>query len=227
VAQCIYCPNEADAREHWIPRGFGNFRGYSPLLDRLCERCNRELGHELDEELLRTGPVAFNRAVLGVRGRRRHTQVNPFLYRGASADPPTTLRMMAIHGEYEILAEAYRRPDGTEGARYLRQIVVRKDGAIHRVPWSAEWNGDQLRAALVNRNLHDAELVEIYLGEGEGLNPSVRERYSLRCSVSSASMPGTVSIQKRRSAPCAWKWESPPVISGPLRRSAFTTRSGQ
>ena len=41
MATCIYCPNEANSREHGIPRGLGAFRGYTPLRHQVCGDCNQ------------------------------------------------------------------------------------------------------------------------------------------------------------------------------------------
>ena len=79
---CIYCPNEANSREHWIPRGLGAFRGYTPLLNQVCGDCNRRLG-QLDQELIRTGPTGFQRALHGVQGSHGPSKVSPFHCLGA------------------------------------------------------------------------------------------------------------------------------------------------
>jgi len=62
VGACIYCGAPADAKEHWLPSGLGRFKGYEPLLDRLCTPCNETLGRDVDEEFLRTGEIGFQRA---------------------------------------------------------------------------------------------------------------------------------------------------------------------
>src|SRR5687768_14690285 len=110
MAVCIYCPNEADSKEHWIPRGLGTFKGYTPLLDRLCDSCNSRLGHQLDEELMRTGYIGFQRAALGIEGRHEQS-VSPYRYRVMRADPPTVMKMPALGREHEVLAEGYRHEE--------------------------------------------------------------------------------------------------------------------
>jgi hypothetical protein len=105
MPQCIYCRNDATSREHWIPRGFGTFRGFTPLVDRLCEECNRRLG-QLDQELMRTGPTGFHRALLGVEGRHGPPKVSPFQYKTMQTDHPTRMMMPALGRQHELLAEA-------------------------------------------------------------------------------------------------------------------------
>ena len=82
---CIYCPNPADSEEHHLPFGLGKFKGYEPLVGRVCSKCNGKCG-KLDEQLLRSGMEAFFRIHLGVESRRdQHEKVNPFLRGSAGA----------------------------------------------------------------------------------------------------------------------------------------------
>lgn len=164
VLPCIYCPNRvATAREHWIPRAFGNFRGYTPLLNRLCEPCNKALGHELDEVLARTGPTAFRREALGIRGRKKHTRVNPFHYHAMSAEPPNTLLMDREDGAGHLLGEVH----GPGVARPMRQLLVEKAGRRMCVPFPSAWTAEHLREALKSRDLQDSALLEVYVEPGE------------------------------------------------------------
>jgi len=82
MATCVYCGASDVTLEHPLPRALGNFKGYVPLEDRLCSRCNVICG-QLDEQLCRCGSEAFFRKFLGVSGRSGHEDVNPF-YRGSS-----------------------------------------------------------------------------------------------------------------------------------------------
>ena len=76
--------------------------------------------------------------------------------------------MPAPHGKYDILAQAYRDEHGRSAARALRQIVVKKDGNVHCVPFSRGWQPDHLRRALRERQLEHTTLVEFYLDDDEG-----------------------------------------------------------
>lgn len=169
MATCIYCPNEADSREHWIPRAFGTFRGYTPLLDRLCEACNGRLG-ELDQELVRTGPTGFHRALLGIEGRHGPTKVSPFHYRAMRGEQPTKMMMPVLHADHEIQAEAYCDENGQSSARPIRQVVLRMaDGRMECVPFSRGWNAEQLKTAVKNRGLDEGRPAEIYLEDDESI----------------------------------------------------------
>lgn len=82
MSNCIYCGATDVTVEHPLPRALGNFKGYMPLEDRLCHRCNVICG-QLDEQLCRCGSEAFFRKFLGISGRVGHDEVNSF-YRGSS-----------------------------------------------------------------------------------------------------------------------------------------------
>jgi len=95
----------------------GKFKGYVPLKDRVCRNCNGRLG-KLDEQLCNSGFEAFFRRYLGIRGRRTHSQINPF-YRGSAGG-----------GRLEMVS---KNPDGIDipleieaggAARQLRHISL-------------------------------------------------------------------------------------------------------
>lgn len=47
------------SEEHYLPAALGRFKGYEPLLDRLCRDCNKQIGNTCEEPFLRAGPIAF------------------------------------------------------------------------------------------------------------------------------------------------------------------------
>ena len=164
---CIYCTNEATSREHWIPRGLGTFRGYTPLLKQVCGDCNNSLGR-LDEEFIRTGHTGFLRALHGVQGRHGKSTVSPFHYKAMQADQPTMMMMPARDRQHQIQAEAYIDHEGRRSARPIRQVVLRMpDGTMESVPLPRGWTADQLRAAVSNRQLGAGTPEEIYLEDDE------------------------------------------------------------
>ena len=74
---CIYCKERtADAREHYLPQCLGRFENFEPLLDRLCDGCNHEIGGELEREFCRRSPEAVVRSVNWIKGQRRGSQKN-------------------------------------------------------------------------------------------------------------------------------------------------------
>jgi hypothetical protein len=67
---CIYCiEREADAREHYLPQCLGRFNNFEPLLDRLCQWCNEEIGGALEREFCRRSPEAVLRSVHWIKGQ--------------------------------------------------------------------------------------------------------------------------------------------------------------
>src|SRR5260370_14180129 len=86
MSKCIYCQAEANSVEHHLPRALGNFKGYVPLLDRVCSACNTKFGL-LDEQLCRSGIEAFFRAHLEIDGRKQHEKVHPFYRASADGQP--------------------------------------------------------------------------------------------------------------------------------------------
>jgi hypothetical protein len=72
---CIYCKErEADAREHYLPQCLGRFQNFEPLLDRICQQCNQELGAEIEREFARQSPEAIARSINWIKGQRRGGQ---------------------------------------------------------------------------------------------------------------------------------------------------------
>jgi hypothetical protein len=72
---CIYCrEREADAREHYLPQCLGRFQNFEPLLDRLCDTCNHEIGGALEREFCRRSPEAVLRSVHWIKGQQRGGQ---------------------------------------------------------------------------------------------------------------------------------------------------------
>ena len=164
---CIYCPNEANSHEHWIPRGLGTFQGNTTLLNQVCGDCNNRLGR-LDQELMRTGLTGFHRALHGVPGRHGTSKVSPFHYKAMQAGQPTTMMMPALGREHQIQAKAYTDEEGRHSARPIRQVVLKMpDGRMESVPFPRGWTANQLRTAITNRGLEAGTLEELYLEDDE------------------------------------------------------------
>jgi hypothetical protein len=128
MPKCIYCGSEDITVEHPLPRGLGKFRGYVPLVDRLCKRCNGICG-QLDEQLCRSGGEAFFRKFLGVTGRTEHGDVNPF-YRGSSRGG--RLEMFGTH--HETGEERELELVGPDSVRELRCVkLIGEDDSVNTI----------------------------------------------------------------------------------------------
>jgi len=129
MPNCIYCGASDVTLEHHVPRALGNFKGYVPLADKVCNRCNGIFG-QLDEQLCRCGPEAFFRQYYGITGRRAHEEVNPF-YRGSAGG-----------GRLEMLGISHETGEETElewvGPNSIRELrcakLVAEDGSTHTIP---------------------------------------------------------------------------------------------
>ena len=180
VGACIYCGGPDDGKEHWLPRSLGAIKGAGTLLDRLCNGCNNALG-KVDEELARTGTTGWLRAVHGIEGRSGPSQVSPFSYRAMSAEQPTVLKMPDPTGVHQVLGEAV--PDAERGhvAQQIRQLVFRRaDSSRECVPFPRAWTSEQVKRAVQERHLEEAELIEVYLDvdeipESENMRGVLRE----------------------------------------------------
>jgi len=163
MAICIYCEtNEADSREHWLPQWMGAFREADVLRGRLCDACNRRLGHELDNEMARNSPEALDRYRLRLGDSRTDwDQSNPFNYRTQQQEPPTRATVTFPDDDHPLLMEDIpgSRPPRR---RALQQVVVRdaaRKGHPIRLPTNC--TADWLRGALRQRGLEGSRLAEI------------------------------------------------------------------
>ena len=129
MPNCIYCGASDVTLEHHVPRALGNFKGYVPLADRVCIRCNGICG-QLDEQLCRSGPEAFFRQHQGITGRQAHKGVNPF-YRGSAGGG----RLEMTGTNHETGEEKELEMVGPNSVRELRCAkLVAEDGTTHTIP---------------------------------------------------------------------------------------------
>jgi len=161
--QCIYCPNPADGREHWLPRSLGTFGPLQVLSERICGECNGELGRLLDEEFARVGPEATLMAGHGMEGRHGSRR-SPFYYRAATTQPLRAVDANREPDEVDLLFETIPDETGQPSARLLEQLVVKDEtGVLHAVPFNIDWSPVVLREALRSRGLADVQLEDVYL----------------------------------------------------------------
>ena len=115
---CIYCGSrKADAREHYLPQCLGGFRNYEPLLDKICQICNEEIGGEIELEFARRSPEAVLRSVNWVK-------------RGGGKKPAQTGMFQPKHLGGKHLY--FFAPDAQTGHNILWQ-TTEKPGAIREI----------------------------------------------------------------------------------------------
>ena len=135
--------------EHFLPDALGHFRGGGTLIDKVCPKCNREIGR-CEEQFLRAGPIALYREKLGLREK---DSPNPFHRRSAGVDvlrivdthPETGYEVRwEIHGQQRVPCEqlASKRHDGTF-AHILVSDWSDQDGAIRQWVEEEKRNGTQ------------------------------------------------------------------------------------
>jgi hypothetical protein len=128
MPNCIYCGANDVTEEHPLPRGLGKFKGYVPLVDRLCNRCNGICG-QLDEQLCRCGSEAFFRKFLGISGRPGHDAVNSF-YRGSSRGK----RLEMFGTNHETGEEKELELVGSNSVRELRCVkLIAEDDSTYTI----------------------------------------------------------------------------------------------
>ena len=120
VQKCIYCSSSGPfSEEHAIPMLLGKFKGFPPLINRVCTKCNEDIGR-LEEQFGRSGPEAFFRKYLNIEGRDTHDKVNPF-ERGSAGAKPIDIIAPLPEEDIEILWEF--NPGERTFVREVRQIV--------------------------------------------------------------------------------------------------------
>jgi hypothetical protein len=162
MSKCIYCPAEADSVEHHLPHALGNFKGYMPLLDRVCSTCNGKLGL-LDEQLCRSGIEAFFRTHLEIDGRKQHDKVNPF-YRGSAGGQ--CLEMVGVNQAtgQDVLLELV----GGNEARELRcATLVGEDDTVHVIRITDGMTPEQFKKRVMGIGVKRFKTADFSAGQEE------------------------------------------------------------
>lgn len=77
---CIYCGSAGPFDpEHALPQSLGKFKGLPELTDRVCKKCNNDIGGGPERQFARASPQAVFRAILGIGGNRKNEKINPFM----------------------------------------------------------------------------------------------------------------------------------------------------
>jgi len=134
---CIYtspaglCPGIASLskKEHYLPRGFGNFKHDDRLASKICNDCQVRFS-KLEDLLLHNSPEAFFREMVGQVGRKKHRKKNIFY------DPTQGISPLTVIGKHpdedvEILWE----PIGEGQCRPLNQIILAGTDGTLRIPY--------------------------------------------------------------------------------------------
>ncbi|HEX4950792.1 MAG TPA: hypothetical protein VFZ34_29290 [Blastocatellia bacterium] len=154
IGKCIYCQDGIDkqmSREHHLLEGFGKFRNYELLDDRICIKHNNDLGN-LDEQLLRCGPEAFFRESLGIVGKRNRKKINPFI-RGSSGGAALKLEGKYPNKDYPVLYEPNR---GMDSMDLMTQIVFKVGDDYIKIPIPEDLEKpEEFKKLLNHRNISE------------------------------------------------------------------------
>ena len=135
--RCVYtspaglCPGTAPLhpKEHYLPAGLGNFEGDVRLKDFICYDCQKRFA-QFEEVFLRNSTEAFFRKMIGVKGRKNHSQKNIFVEPTLGL-PPLTVRAMHPSLQQEFLWEMKSDAE----AFLMHQLVFRRaDAELVHVP---------------------------------------------------------------------------------------------
>ena len=153
---CVYttpkglCDGKAplSKNEHYLPRALGNFKDNEPLVDRICDNCQRVCS-KLEDVLAHNSSEAFFREMVGRVGRKRHKAKSIF-YEPTHGIPPLGILGKLTGHEVEILWELVADPKnpGTRTCAPMSQFVfVSKDGgSILRLPFrTGKWTAERIR----------------------------------------------------------------------------------
>ena len=146
IQKCIYCDSIGPfSKEHALPRSLGEFSGFPLLINRVCVKCNEDIGR-LEEQFGRSGPGAFFREYLNIDGRDTHNKVNPF-QRGSAGAKPIDFTALLPGEDIKVLWEFN---PGEKTVREVRQIVFIDDKGKSYPLRIHKWmnNTDQLRTEM-------------------------------------------------------------------------------
>jgi hypothetical protein len=82
---CVYttpaglCEGKAplSANQRYLPRALGNFQNNEPLIERICDDCQKVCS-QLEDVFAHNSPEAFFREMIGRVGRKNHKRKNIF-----------------------------------------------------------------------------------------------------------------------------------------------------
>jgi hypothetical protein len=141
VGHCIYtvpdnlCPGNAllHRREHYLPRGLGEFKGDLRLQMVICNDCNAHFG-KLEDVLLHDSPEAFFRQMLGKFGRSGRGRKKDIFYEPTAGITPLSIIAKQSGHEHPMLWELM----SATSVALMKQLVFKDDdGKYFHLPFRA------------------------------------------------------------------------------------------
>ena len=174
---CVYtsptglCNGTADlnAREHYLPRALGNFKGDVRLVDRICNDCQR-VCRDLEDVFAHNSPEAFFREMIGRVGRKNREGKNIF-YEPTFGIPPLAILGKHPGHDFEILWELVPDPADPSQRKCtpVSQLVfISNDGKSVRLPFRpGRWTPDKIREILHDKGVNSDHIVAVGNSEAD------------------------------------------------------------
>jgi hypothetical protein len=153
---CVYtlpagfCDGSAplSKREHYLPRGLGNFKHDPRLVDKICNKCQGKFS-QAEDVFLHNSSEAFFREMVGQLGRKHHRKKNIFS-EPTMGVPPLTIVGKHADDKFEILWELIE-----EGrCSPLKQIVVMGTNDTLRLPFRpGAWSIETIEKLMKKQNI--------------------------------------------------------------------------
>ena len=169
---CVYttpgglCPGKAQLskNEHYLPRALGNFEKNEPLVDRICDDCQRLLSR-VEDVFAHNSSEAFFREMVGRVGRKKHREKSIF-YEPTHGMPPLSVLGQYPGHDFEILWELVPNPAKPETrmcAPMSQLVFISKDaGKILRLPFRlGKWTPEKIRAIAKAQEVTGEQIVAI------------------------------------------------------------------
>jgi hypothetical protein len=149
--------------EHYFSRALGNFKDNEPLVDRICDGCQK-ICSQLEDVLAHNSPEAFFREMIGRVGRTKHNRKNIFY------DPTFGIPPLGIYGkhpghDFELLWE-WKSKDGC--APMSQMVFLARDGNTLHLPFRAgRWTVERIKELLKDRGVSPDQIVAFANSEDE------------------------------------------------------------
>jgi hypothetical protein len=189
VGSCIYCGEEKPfSSEHYLPECLAKFKGMETLDDRICRECNNQIGREVEDQFCRAGEVGFLRYGLGIEGKKRREEVNPFR-RGSSGSSPLKMKGKIPGTDEEVHLQLVKgsRDGRTVSVDYLSQLILTSEsGEIHHLLLTGITDADQLKKRIEERGIDINKLKTVNVVATEAEQQTVEKLTAIWPSVQEA-----------------------------------------
>jgi len=173
TGQCIYCGKEKQlSQEHYLPYCLGAFLGFEGLNDRICICCNGAFSG-IEGHFCRTGVNAALRRFGGMKGRKHHSNHDPFWDIFCGIPPVEVI-------DRDTMARFEPSGSGDFTGRDMCQIIMTdSQGRRHPLPISGnmirdkEALKDHLKGKFEGFDFASEEPIELYYEDEEEMQAMI------------------------------------------------------